>query len=306
MSRRTLAARAAVTVALLALVAVRLDPAALLGRLVALSVPWVGLALALQFGGVAASSLAWGALLAPFARTGALGRRRLFRWYLVSRFVNLAGPGTVLGDATRVVQTRSAGGSRAAPVAAVLAEKALYVAGFVGVASLAALGAPRGPAVTTLRAVLVAVAAIGLAVGAVLAVVARAGRGRLGDATRTVLSTYRRRPGALVRGGLGTLAVVAATVLSTWALVRAAGAVVPFTYLWVAVPLVAVAVALPVSIQGVGVRETGYVVLLGAVGVPAETAVAVSVASFALSVVVSLSGGALYLRAPDRRPWRGT
>jgi hypothetical protein len=67
---------------------------------------------------------------------------------------------------------------------------------------------------------------------------------------------------------------------------------------FLAVPLIALCVSLPVSIQGIGVREATYVALLGAVGVPAEVAVSASVLSFTLTVCVSMLGaGVMVTRA---------
>lgn len=297
--RLSVVARVVVTVTLLVVVARSLDVGSLLETVRRFVPVWVAVALALQFLGVVASTLAWQSLLTPFE-----GRRRgfaaLFRFYLVSRFFTLVGPGTVVGDATRVYQTQREAETRrdalATPTAAVVAEKGLYAGALVAVASVSSLFVELpSSALEGLRlaGVVLVVGAVGLFVGAVA--VDRVPTTGLAAAGRTVVSSYADRPVSLVVAAVASLGTVAATVLSTWALVVALGLTVPVVYLWATVPLVAVLVALPISIQGLGVREGAYVFLLGYVGVPAEAALAISVTNFGLSLVVAAVGAALYL-----------
>ncbi|SEP30569.1 Lysylphosphatidylglycerol synthase TM region [Halogranum amylolyticum] len=297
--RLSVVARVVVTVTLLAVVVRSLDVATLVDTAGRFRPSWVVVALALQFLGVAASTLAWRSLLAPFE-----GRKRgfgsLFRLYLVSRFFTLVGPGTVVGDATRVYQTQREAETRrdalATPTAAVVAEKALYAGALVAVASVASLAVDLpASALEGLRlagAVLL-VGAIGAFAGAV--VVDRVPTSGVTTAGRAVVSGYVDRPGSFVAAAAASLGTVAATVLSTWALVVALDLTVPVAYLWATVPLVAVLVALPISVQGLGVREGAYVFLLGYVGVPPEAALAISVTNFGLSLVVAAVGATLYL-----------
>lgn len=306
--------RLVLTVGLLALVVRSLDLRGVVAAIAGLAPAWVALAVVLQFVGVAASTLAWRTLLAPSEPPEQRPFAVLFRHYLVSRFFGLVGPGTVVGDATRVYQTRRT--TLATPTAAVLAEKALYATALLGVAGLAGL-AVETPAATTavLRygGLFVAVGTVvALGVLGVAAVVGTRSRGATRDRSpgrrralarlRPVVTTvgrvvalYSSAPRVLAVAFVATLGTVAATVLSTWALVLALGLDVATLYLFATVPLVAVAVALPLSVQGLGVREGAYVLLFGFVGVTPEAALAVSVTSFALSLVVAAVGGVVYL-----------
>jgi uncharacterized membrane protein YbhN (UPF0104 family) len=60
------------------------------------------------------------------------------------------------------------------------------------------------------------------------------------------------------------------------------------------VPLVSLALLLP-SVGGIGVRELGYVGLFTQVGVPAETAFAMSIIIYAVTVATGLIGGVFLL-----------
>jgi uncharacterized membrane protein YbhN (UPF0104 family) len=55
----------------------------------------------------------------------------------------------------------------------------------------------------------------------------------------------------------------------------------------------AIAIALPISIQGIGVRETVYTSLFGIVGVSQEQVIAIMVLNYLVLVFYSLVGGAL-------------
>ena len=63
---------------------------------------------------------------------------------------------------------------------------------------------------------------------------------------------------------------------------------------WI-IGIVSVAALLPVSIGGVGVREVSYVGVLDSLGVPAEQALALSLAMFSLSLLGAATGGIIEL-----------
>jgi uncharacterized protein (TIRG00374 family) len=65
---------------------------------------------------------------------------------------------------------------------------------------------------------------------------------------------------------------------------------------------VALLANLPISIGGWGVRETAMITLFGLIGIPAATALALSVQLGLLSLVVSLPGGLLWLSLKSRAP----
>jgi glycosyltransferase 2 family protein len=68
------------------------------------------------------------------------------------------------------------------------------------------------------------------------------------------------------------------------------------------VPAVVVASYVPVSISGIGVREVALVELFGQAGVPAAGALTVSLLIFAISMVLSLAGGLVYLSGTKAPP----
>ncbi|HEY90067.1 MAG TPA: flippase-like domain-containing protein [Thermoflexia bacterium] len=70
----------------------------------------------------------------------------------------------------------------------------------------------------------------------------------------------------------------------------------PLTVFLLFTPLISFSLALPISIGGLGVREQTYILLFSAVGVSEVTAIALSLANYAITnLVVGALGGIIYL-----------
>jgi len=77
---------------------------------------------------------------------------------------------------------------------------------------------------------------------------------------------------------------------------------IPITYFFLFVPLVAVIVSLPISLNGIGVREGAGILLFGLVGLDKSSAFALQFGTYLVAVGVSLVGGLVFLaRIPSRR-----
>jgi len=74
----------------------------------------------------------------------------------------------------------------------------------------------------------------------------------------------------------------------------------PLVTWFAVVPLVALAMVLPISVSGVGIREGGLAFLLAPHGVAAEKAVAIGLLWFLTTICCGLVGGVLFLL--DRNP----
>jgi uncharacterized membrane protein YbhN (UPF0104 family) len=96
--------------------------------------------------------------------------------------------------------------------------------------------------------------------------------------------------------------VQVANVVVVWLIGRALSLPVPLLYYAVLVPLVALLTLLPVSLNGMGLREVGMVVLLAPLGVDAASAVALSLLTSAALAAASVVGVGFYLfgRFPHR------
>jgi glycosyltransferase 2 family protein len=140
---------------------------------------------------------------------------------------------------------------------------------------------------------------------AVERLLARIGLARLGphlDDLALRLGGFRGRRGLFV----GMFAVSTLTQLSRIGVhvlvARSLGLNVSLTYFFLFVPLLAVIVSLPISLNGIGVREGAGIVLFGLVGVDRVHAFSLQFLTYVVAVAVSLLGGFVFLaRIPRRR-----
>ncbi len=99
-----------------------------------------------------------------------------------------------------------------------------------------------------------------------------------------------------------SLPIHAVGLLGQWAVARALHYSVPIVLMAGITAVIFVLISIPVSVSGLGVRESLFVLFLGlpGLGVPAAGAFAVSLLGFFLTLFWSLVGGVVYLRY--RRP----
>ncbi|MBL9126385.1 MAG: flippase-like domain-containing protein [Verrucomicrobiales bacterium] len=106
-----------------------------------------------------------------------------------------------------------------------------------------------------------------------------------------------RHPGLVVRTVIGSTVLTFVCVLQLLTLVWGYGLDVAWMPLFFVVPAVICISALPLTPNGLGVRDNLYMYLLSLpqIGVSAGTAVAISLVAYACSLVWSALGGVLYL-----------
>jgi uncharacterized protein (TIRG00374 family) len=279
--------------------------------------------LALAFGVMLASNLLgafqWNRLLRaadieiPFWKVSA--------YYHVGLFFNNFLPANVGGDFARVLDaSRSGAASRARAFATVLMDRMIGTVALGGLALLTTLPAIRELPLSTGWIVtfyggVTAFFAIGVtmlwavlhpgALRAVERVLARIGLGRLRPALDDLsgrLARFRGQP-RLFRELFVIAAGVQVMRIGVHVLVaRALGLHVPLPYFFLFVPLLAVIVSLPISLNGIGVREGAGVVLFGLVGVAQGMAFTLQFTTYLVALSVSLIGGVVFLvRIPRRR-----
>lgn len=81
---------------------------------------------------------------------------------------------------------------------------------------------------------------------------------------------------------------------------RALGLDLPFGYFCIFLPAVTLSALLPITVNGIGLRESVYVVLLHGVGVSPERAMGISLAHYGLILVMAFLGGMLHWFEPQR------
>jgi hypothetical protein len=147
----------------------------------------------------------------------------------------------------------------------------------------------------------IAKAACGLATTGKLARI-----GRLAASMRDAMTVYRREPRLIVSSTLLSAVVQASSVLQVGLLGQAIGLDVPWALYGIAAPMVALLTLLPVSLNGMGVREAGMVVFLAPAKVSAELAMTVAFLWFLMQTTAGLVGALVYLTAGSRQRAAGS
>jgi len=117
------------------------------------------------------------------------------------------------------------------------------------------------------------------------------------------MDLYRDRKGTLVLSLLLSLIFQGLRVVMVYFLARSLFIDVGFSYLIVVVPVALFVQMLPVSIYGIGVRESAMVAMLALAGVSTESAISLSILMLAVQIGGSFPGGLLFalghrLKAP--------
>lgn len=301
--RGALALRVLVSAALLAAVLLYADVGDVLAALRDGQWEWFAVALAVMAVCLVLGALRWWLLL-----EGAgihIAARDSIRPYAVSFVLNILLPTAVAGDAVRtwVIGRQSGrllGAAAATVVDRLTALACLFVVGWVAYA----VDRSAVP-----ESVLVAFAWVtaGLAVALALGVMAAVGVRPLVHRLPERVANVIRESWGIVRSWASTGQLVvrvvalglAYQVLVVTVFVLAAkivGVELSFALAAVSTPIVVLATLIPVSVGGLGIREGGFVILLGQAGIDAADATVVSLLSATTVFIASAAvAGATYL-----------
>jgi len=308
-----LAAKVAVSVLLFAWLLGRVDWSAI-GPTLGHATPfWIAASAGLLFASHLLASWQWGRLL----RAAGIGLPfwKVVAYYHVGLFFNNFLPANVGGDLARTLDASRTGSSRATSLSTVLLDRLIGTVALGGVAVVttipaidhfhlaAAYGGVLGffvLAVIMLRAVLEPRVLAGLE-----RVLARIGLGRFSPALDELsarLAAFRGQR-RLLLGLLAIALFVQVMRIGVHVLfARALGLHVPAAYFFLFVPLLAVIVSLPISLNGIGVREGAGILLFGMVGLDRSNSFALQFGTYLVAVGVSMLGGLVFLiRIPGRR-----
>ena len=125
-------------------------------------------------------------------------------------------------------------------------------------------------------------------------------RSFVGQVWQAVLLLVQRRAVVVWAFGIA-LVFQSSMILSNYVVARAYGYEVPLPAMFYLIPLTALITMVPVSLNGFGLREAAYVVALGSLGIPAESAVAISLTVTLCVLVMSCGGLVCYLLSNGRR-----
>jgi uncharacterized protein (TIRG00374 family) len=301
-------AQAIVTIVLLVILSRSLDLTALRALFARLPIAFYVASAAVILAGQVAYAWRWRLLLdaagvrVPF--------RLVVRQYFIGIFVNNFLPSTVGGDVAKVYYLGQAHGYRTV-TASVAMDRMLGVGLLAALAAAALTVSPvSAPRLTAAQIACAAVAVLALG----LLVMTRVGTGGLAERVRWLgagaVATAERlqRLRLDMAAPLGRPAIIAqaAAVVVGYAIAITAvyqrfvllqsGAAPPFVAMFAVVTATIVLSNVPLSLNGLGLREQLHASLLAPLGIAPEIAVAISLLLYAHLVVASLIGLAFWLR----------
>lgn len=228
----------------------------------------------------------------------------LIRAYFFGMFVNTFGLGTIGGDLTRALLLRPAKQQRSLAISTVVADR---VYGLLVLAVIGCLGVFLvGP--EPLDTPLLRSAACGAAVLILLALVflpslkgrENARRSSRMQKLREVLSSLILKRSTLLKVSAVSVLVHALQIGMHFVIAKDLHTGLSLLFLIAVVPIVNIASSLPFSINGIGVRESLYLLFFVPLGVSAEVAVAFG-AIWLVSVTLVSALGGLFLPPELRR-----
>jgi uncharacterized protein (TIRG00374 family) len=230
--------------------------------------------------------------------------------YYIGFFANNFIPSGFGGDLVKVVSLRQRHGRGSEALSSVLMERVTGLVGSSLIALIALLWNLSAHAMTldlpSLLWALIVVTAVGIPLAFFVA--------RWSDPIRIINRIYSKAPGlpfyskvenlvdtinrypvrALVSSLLISLPFTLNLILVQMTIAWALGVHLPFRIFALFVPIIAIVNLLPITFNGLGLREGIYTFLFVPVGVPAATAVSMSLAFYFLRFSAGLLGGLLY------------
>jgi uncharacterized protein (TIRG00374 family) len=314
---RTRYFRIAVSAALIAFLLLRMDVGRTADVLSSVNAAYFVLALVTFAVSLLLGSVQWRRLLA--VQDISISLAKAVSFYYVGAFFNVILPSNIGGDVVRVYDVYKESGKSDEAIAATVTDRMLGLvalgllampAGVYIASSRGTLGLRAGFGTTSILMVLTFVVLLILTFLVLMnrGLARRAARllrpifvGGTRERARSIYESfhlYRSNLGDLI-GALGiALVVQVLRVLVHYEVSLALGLEIPPIYFFLFIPVIAIFIALPISIGGLGIREgLGVILFCGAVaGLAEEQAFSMELLAGIVGVLVSLSGGVIYLR----------
>lgn len=288
-------ARVGVSLALMGVIFYRMDLEQFVDLMRGADVRFLAMATGLVVVGLVIGAYRWQRLLIALGIPVPL--RTLVASYFVGLFFNNFLPTSMGGDVVRIYDAAQYTRQPSASAASVIAERALSS---LAQGLIALLGLVLGYDVARrfsgeIVALFVVLCLILLALlfgnrwGRGIALL----KGKVREALESISFCLRNKSLAL---GVVFISLFfhAVIVLINYAILEALGAHVSLVYCFLVIPIILFITLLPVSINGLGIREWAYIYFFGRLGLSMAEAVAASLMFFFLLILVSLIGGVIF------------
>jgi uncharacterized membrane protein YbhN (UPF0104 family) len=255
-------------------------------------------AIAIYLAGQVMSAYRWQLLAAIVKIHGPF--REFLSYYFIGMFTNLFVPGLVGGDAARALYLGRRHDKVGEAVASVLADRGLGLLALFWLAAFAAIFlnyAPLPASVVNPTIVAGSLAMVGFVgfpiLGRLLPLMPRPIRRAVG-----FVAPFLHRPAATLPAVALSLILQVSLAVCQFVLARGLGLSFPLTLFLLCVPITNVVASLPVTLNGLGVRESAYLLLFGMAGMSKDDAIALGLLWFATTMAGGLTGAIAFATVP--------
>jgi uncharacterized membrane protein YbhN (UPF0104 family) len=112
------------------------------------------------------------------------------------------------------------------------------------------------------------------------------------------VAPFLHRPAATLPAVALSLILQVSLAVCQFVLARGLGLSFPLTLFLLCVPITNVVASLPVTLNGLGVRESAYLLLFGMAGMPKDDAIALGLLWFATTMAGGLTGAIAFATVP--------
>ncbi len=245
---------------------------------------------ALYVAAQAASSLRW-QLLAAMLNLHATFLECL-RYYLIGMFTNVFVPGLMGGDAARAFYLGRKHGKVGEAIASVVADRGYGLLSLFWFAALIAVTLNHGTLTPNVIRPVIAVGVLTFVgflasplIGRLIHLAPRQIRRGLG-----IVAPYLHRPIATLPAVFLSIVLQALLAVCQYVLALGMGMHLPLSMFLLIVPIAGVLASLPLTLNGLGLRETAYLFLFGMAGIGRDDAIALGLLYFSATTLGNLFG----------------
>ena len=229
------------------------------------------------------------------------GRYREFLAYtFVGMFTNLFVPGLMAGDAARSVYLGRRHGRMGEAIASVVADRAVGLIGLFWLAAFTAIFLNFAPIPSSVIVPTIAVGAIAFAGFLAAPLVARLIHLMPRPVRRAggIIAPYLHHPMTLIPAIALSILLQVTLALGQYILAAGLGLTAPLSLFILCVPIANVFASLPLTLNGLGIRESAYLLLFGMAGMRKEDAIALGLLWFAITMAGGLTGSISFVTTP--------
>jgi glycosyltransferase 2 family protein len=229
------------------------------------------------------------------------GRYREFLAYtFVGMFTNLFVPGLLAGDAARSVYLGRQHGRMGEAIASVVADRGMGLVGLFWLAAFTAIFLNFAPIPSSVITPTIAVGAIAFAGFLAAPLIARLIHLMPRPVRRAggIVAPYLHHPLTLIPAIALSIVLQVTLAVGQYILAAGLGLTAPLSLFVLCVPIANVFASLPLTLNGLGIRESAYLLLFGMAGMRKEDAIALGLLWFAITMVGGLTGSIAFVTTP--------